>query len=140
MSIKTNFEIPRASEPSDLSRQGQRLAQDLSRNFSSIKKQLNEVSAQSEEVEPAEFVDFTGSMTISSATSVTYQDYTFTHNFGTIPSGYFIIDSQFDGGSPVRIFHPVRLSWTTTAITVRVSLLISGAGVGTGNFKIRILR
>ena len=46
MSIKTNFEIPRATSDVEIAKQGQRLAQDLSKNFKSVKNQLESLTTK----------------------------------------------------------------------------------------------
>jgi hypothetical protein len=148
MSIKTNFELPRASDANDTLKQGQRLAQDLSKNFKAIKKEIDEIVNGS-----ANYTSGINGVLFSSAYSVTAgavlqvgaTSYTFTHNFGFVPSGFIITD--LTSSNPAYMTPPVmtRDSWTTTQITVRISSVnldipSNLSRTVTGSFKIIVLR
>ena len=115
MSIKTNFEIPRAIDENDIVKQGQRTAQDLSKNFKAIKKELDEVrNNYNVSVGMTKFVDLNFSFTSGSPL---YQVITLPHNLGVVPLGWIIIDIYRVGGSSIAP-GVMRLSWDATNITL----------------------
>lgn len=137
MSIKTNFEFPRGENPNDVVKQGQRLAQDLSKNFKSIIKQLNQANSTSISILDLGGLQFSGSFSYGGGVGST--DYTFTHNFNKIPNGFILLDStsnNFGAGASLSI---IRLSWTVTQITVRLSIDSGVAAATSGTFKILVL-
>lgn len=145
MSIKTNFEIPRALDDKDVVKQGQRTAQDLSKNFKSIKKELNALSEiQSNSL--LNYVEFTGSFSITVAPpNYGSATFTFSHGFNALPSGLLVVD--LTSSNTVYMTDPIltRVSWTTTQITVRIGTnnfdAVSGLNrTQTGTFKIYVLR
>ena len=137
MSIKTNFEFPRGESPGDVLKQGQRLSQDLSKNFKSIIKQLNQANNTAISILDLGGMQFSGSFSYGGGIGIT--DYTFSHNFNKVPSGFFVLDStsnNFGAGASLSV---IRLSWTTTQITVRLSIDSGVAAATSGTFKILVL-
>lgn len=76
----------------------------------------------------------------SSGSGAYLADFTFNHNFNSIPSGFLVSDvtcPPIIAGGSVSLF---RVSWTTTQITVRI-VVDTNTGVGaSGSFKILVLR
>lgn len=143
MSIKTNFEFPRGESPNDVIKQGQRLAQDLSKNFKSISKALS-ASTSDSLVSGIDGVEFSSNYSVvcPSATNGA-STYTFTHNFGALPTGYIVTD--LTSSNTIYLSNPVltRDSWTTTQITIRLSVLtidFASSRTQSGAFKILVLR
>lgn len=145
MSIKTNFEIPRAIDVNDIAKQGQRTAQDLSKNFKSIKKELDQIASQSASyVSGIDGIKLSGTFTYNIAAG-TYGSATvvLTHGIGTLPSGFIITDIVSAASSASTDPQITRVSWTTTEITIRIgSINSSGAAAATrtGTFTIIVLR
>jgi len=126
MSIKTNFEFPRGDDPI---KQGQRLAQDLSKNFKSISNMIDPL---------AQGIEFTQDFSYSSGNQV--YNYTFIHNFNTIPSGFYIKDITTNAPSAAfEHFHAIRTSWTSKEISIKISYSASTSTIG-GSFKLMVLR
>jgi hypothetical protein len=145
MSIKTNFEIPRAADDNDIVKQGQRLSQDLSKNFKAIRKELDNLVGQSNPLTSGiNGVSFSSSYSFVVVTgSTTSTTVTFTHNFGSIPTGFIVVD--LTSSNTVYLTQPIitRDSWTTTQITVRISVTSIDFGSNrtqSGTFKIIVLR
>lgn len=137
MSIKTNFEFPRGLDADELQTQGKRLSQDLSKNFKSIVKQLKQSANPSFSILDLGGTSFSGSFSYGGGVGST--DYTFTHNFNKIPNGFILLDStsnNFGAGASLSI---IRLSWTVTQITVRLSIDSGVAAATSGTFKILVL-
>lgn len=143
MSIKTNFEIPRAVDENDIVKQGQRTAQDLSKNFKAIKKQLDNMS-QNQSTYGLDGIIVSQSFSVSAASySSGVNSYVLNHNFNAVPSGYIILD--FSSNYVTAVTQPVitRSSWTSTQITFNISILnidMGGAHAISGSFKVLILR
>jgi len=139
MSIKTNFEIPRASDEGDIVKQGQRTAMDLSKNFKSINNYINEQkSIEKSGVYGLNGLEFSQTITVASATFSA--SITFNHGFNAIPSGFIVTDLfssvAFGAGGNYSV---VRTSWTTNQITVRISGNTASSNFN-GTFKILVLR
>lgn len=126
MSIKTNFEIPRGSDLQDVQKQGQRTAQDLSKNFKAIRKELDEIVKIQETQSQLKFIDLI--FVLSTATSAII---TKNHDLGSIPAGWYIIDSTV---SAIEVFSIIRSSWTTS----QISLYAAGINGVTVTCKIRV--
>lgn len=107
-SIKTNFELPRGDNPV---KQGQRLSQDLSSNFKAITKELEKVAKSVNNVGMSSFKDIfiTGS---GGATVVG------THDLGSTPTGWFIIDAQPASNT---YYLASRSAWDSTTITYMIT-------------------
>lgn len=117
MSIKTNFEFPRGEDPADVIKQGQRLAQDLSKNFKSVSNLINEVRASIPAATTAgAYIDLVFSFTSGSPL---YQSVTMAHNLGVIPTGWFIIDAYRTGTGVTEGYSVVRTSWDATNLTLQ---------------------
>lgn len=146
MSIKTNFEFPRAEDPNDVVKQGQRLAQDLSKNFKSIKNKLDKLSITTTSTPYGlDGLEFSGSFSIfmPAGSGTRFQVFTFTHNFGSIPTGFLITDLTSSNSSILTSPIATRDSWTTTQITIRIAITTLDFGTDrtqTGTFKILVLR
>lgn len=123
MSIKTNFEFPRGENPNDVIKQGQRLAQDLSKNFKSIKKNLDVIDQIQQNIPFSSFVDLVYNFPAGSPGAV---NVTVAHNLGVIPTGWVIIDNT--NGETT----PWRASWTNSDMT------LSFFGTGPTVFKVRV--
>lgn len=139
-SIKTNFEMPRGDDPV---KQAQRLSQDLSSNFKAITKTLNDLKANTLTTPfGLDGIEFSG--TFSGPGSGVTTDYTFTHNFNTVPSGFWctdILPSSYSAALGILPYYSVvRIAWTTTTITVRIAIETGNAGPCSGSFKILVLR
>lgn len=138
-SIKTNFEMPRGDDPV---KQAQRLSQDLSSNFKAINKELSALKINTQNTPYGlDGLEFSGSY--SSAGGGIISDYTFTHNFGSIPSGFWCTDvtaSSFSASVGPPGFSIIRIAWTTATITVRIALDTGNLGPCSGSFKILVLR
>jgi hypothetical protein len=129
MSIKTNFEFPRGTDSIDIIKQGQRLAQDLSKNFKTISNMLDPLT---------EGTEFTQDFSYTSGSQV--YNYTFVHNFNTIPSGFYIKDMFTNAPSTTfEQYHAIRTSWTSKEISIKISYSASTSIIN-GSFKIIILR
>lgn len=113
MSIKTSFEFPRGEDESDVVKQGQRLSQDLSKNFKSIKKALDTVVSYSQTAPFQKYFDFSNTWTGGAV-------FTIAHGLGQVPNGWFVIDS-YAGGSSVTVVSPTRISWDATNISIYFS-------------------
>jgi len=146
VSIKTNFEIPRAIDENDIVKQGQRTAQDLSKNFKAIKKELSSIAESQAKSLLSNEIVFSGSYSIT-VSSFNYGSsvFTFTHGFNVLPSGFVVVD--LTSSNTVYMTDPVvtRVSWTTTQITVRISTsnfdIVGGLNhTQSGTFKIMVLR
>lgn len=117
MSIKTNFEFPRGEDPADVIKQGQRLAQDLSKNFKSIKKEIDSIIN-----EPViltgmtKYIDLTFSFTSGSPL---YQSVTMSHNLGSIPTGWFIVDAYRTGTGVTEGYSVIRTGWDANNLTLQ---------------------
>ena len=136
--IKTNFEFPRGD---DDNKYLQRIAQDLSKNFNSVVKQLNELRQLGNSyisVSNLNGIQFSDSF--SYPAGVGFSSYTFNHNFNAIPSGFLILDATANNFGLDASFSIIRLSWTTTQITVRISINTGVAAASSGTFKILVLR
>jgi hypothetical protein len=143
MSIKTNFEFPRGENPNDALKQGQRLAQDLSKNFKAISKALG-ISTTNNFVSGINGVEFSSAYSITCASGTTNSvAVTFTHSFGTVPTGFILTD--ITSSNTAGLTNPVltRDSWTTTQVVIRLSILnvdTFSTKTQSGNFKILLLR
>lgn len=134
MPIKTNFEIPRSTEDADIVRSSTRMAQDLSKNFKSIKNQFEELSSSILGVDNRIDFSFLGASTFTA-------DYTFAHGLGSVPSGFIVTDTVCSTVSAsVTGFVVHRTSWTTNEITVRLVVSLNTSDNGIGSFKIKVLR
>lgn len=145
MSIKTNFEIPRATDEGDIVKQGQRTAQDLSKNFKAIRKEIDQISQNT-----INYVSGINGVKLSTAFSIAIpafsygsSTYTLTHNIGSIPSGFIISDlvSSTSAGTSEPVI--TRVSWTATQIVVRIGSLnasLAGGATLSGTFTIIVLR
>lgn len=83
-------------------------------------------------------LDFSSSFSSGSGASI--HDFTFSHNFGSDPSGFLVLDLTSSGigaGGSISLF---RTSWTTTQISVRIIVDTNVAGGHSGSFKIKVLR
>jgi len=145
MSIKTNFEIPRASDEGDIVKQGQRTAMDLSKNFKAINNYINEQKAiEKSGVYGLNGVEFNQSYSIVVPSgSHSSASYTFNHGFNVVPSAFLVTD--ITSSATVFLSDPVitRVSWTTTQITVRIGVISIDFGATrtqAGTFKILVLR
>lgn len=138
--IKTNFEFPRGTDNVKFL---QRLVQDLSKNFKALKDSADSLLVNSTTY-GLDGMLFTGSFSIgvpagtNAATTVTL-----THNFGSVPSGFIVVDST--SSNTVYLTQPIytRDSWTTTQITIRISILsidFASSRTQTGTYKILVLR
>jgi len=139
-SIKTNFEMPRGDDPV---KQAQRLAQDLSSNFKAISNALG-ISTTNNFVSGINGVEFSSAYSIACAPGTTNSvAVTFTHNFGTVPTGFILTD--ITSSNTAGLTKPVltRDSWTTTQVVIRLSILnvdTFSTKTQSGNFKILLLR
>jgi hypothetical protein len=145
MSIKTNFEIPRAADDNDVVKQGQRLSQDLSKNFKAIRKEIDSLIGQSNPLTSGiNGVAFSSSYSVTATSGTTAATtVVFTHNFGSIPNGFIVLD--LTSSNTIYLTQPIitRDSWTTTQITVRISITSIDFGLNrtqSGTFKIIVLR
>lgn len=66
--------------------------------------------------------------------------YTLNHNLGSIPSGWLLIDSTASGLSSGGSYSIYRSSWTTTQITITISVDTNTIASSAGSFKILVLR
>lgn len=139
MSIKTNFELPRGGDQDEVIKQGQRLAQDLSKNFKSISKQLTAISNASTNKTLLDLGGILFSQSISGGAGTFVNNYTFTHNIGSLPSGFIIVDQTCSPFPSAAYMSIVRVSWTTTDITVRVSINILPSVSFAASFSILVL-
>jgi len=65
---------------------------------------------------------------------------THTHDFSAIPSGFIIVDTtctQMDSGGSLTI---IRTSWTTTQISIRISVDTGNFSGYSGTYRILVLR
>lgn len=139
MSIKTNFEFPRGDSPEELAKQGQRLAQDLSKNFKILSKSISNNSSLTAINLDGVYVNGLWSGTTSSQTySATL---TLPHSLNAVPSGWLLVDNTHNGttgfGAGVDI---IRTAWTNLDITIRINLSTGSNGTFSGSFRILILR
>ena len=138
--IKTNFEFPRGTDNVKFL---QRLVQDLSKNFKAL-KQVSESTTTNSTKYGIDGLEFTGSFSITvPAAGNASTTVTLNHNFGTVPSGFIVIDST--SSNTVYLTQPIytRDSWTTTQITIRISVLTIDFGSNrtqSGTYKILVLR
>ena len=138
--IKTNFEFPRGTDNTKFL---QRLVQDLSKNFKALKDSTDNISINSTTY-GLDGMLFTGSFSIgvpAGANAATTA--TLTHNFGSVPSGFIVVDST--SSNTAYLTQPIytRDSWTTTQITIRISILsidFASSRTQTGTYKILVLR
>lgn len=146
MSIKTNFEFPRGDDPV---KQGQRLSQDLSKNFKNILKEINafksDAAASASNPYGLNGKELSGSFSIAvpSAAGTRFQIFTLDHNFESLPSGFLVTDLTSSNSSVLTAPIVTRDSWTTTQITIRIAIStldFATARTQTGTFKILVLR
>lgn len=138
MSIKTNFEFPRGESDSDLLTQGQRLSQDLSKNFKSIKKQLG---ITGESVTPVSLDGAYVTQGFSAPSGTLFASYTIAHGLGVVPTSFIVSDIAFSSGSLGALSYSLfRLSWTATDITVRLNITTGTGTAFAGSFKLLVLR
>jgi hypothetical protein len=137
VSIKTNFELPKNDIESDLETQAQRLARDLSKNFKSVKKQLRQVADTNITINNLGGVEFSQSW--SSAIGLYLNSFTFTHNLGVVPSKWLIIDSTVTNVTAGGVYSIWRSSWTSTQITITISVDTNIVTSTSGTFKILVL-
>lgn len=123
MSIKTNFEFPRGSDPL---KQGGRLAQDLSSNFKSVNNELDKINKTLTNSLGTNYIDLTYVLNLSTSATISI-----IHNLGSIPKGWYIIDQTLSASQIVSVD---RISWDS----VQLSLRGHGSSGGTGTFLIRV--
>lgn len=147
MSIKTNFEFSRSEDIRDVIKHSQRLSQDLGKNFRSIKNSIDKIITDTETYQSGiNGVSFSSAYSVTaSLLQVGASTFTFTHNFGSIPNGFIVVD--LTSSNTVYMTPPVvtRDSWTTTQIVVRISSMNIDIPNGlnrtiSGDFKIIVLR
>lgn len=139
--IKTNFELPRGD---DDKKYLQRIAQDLSKNFKYISSQLG-TGATSSYVSGIDGVAFAGSFSITAppTSGTLFQIFSFSHSFGSLPSGFLVADLTSSNSAFLTSPIVTRDSWTTTQITIRIAIStldFASARSQTGTFKIIVLR
>lgn len=138
MSIKTNFEIPRAKDENDIVRQGQRMSQDLSKNFKAIRKALGPAYNA---VNPVSLDGVYVTQTFTGPSGTLFSDFTIPHGLGVTPSSFIISDFEINSGPTSAMqYTMVRLSWTASDITVRLNITTGTGTAFTGSFKLLILR
>ena len=138
MSIKTNFEFPRAMSEADTIKQAQRVAQDLSKNFSSIKKQLG---INSSGITPISLDGVYASQSFSAGSGTLFNTYVVPHTLGVIPTSFIVSDFELSSGPATALSYSLfRLAWTTTDITVRLNITTGTGSAFSGSFKLLVLR
>lgn len=81
--------------------------------------------------------EFTGSLTYAGADQV--QNYTFNHNFGSIPNEWLVLDieSSVGASSNYEYYTFIRTSWTTTQISLKLTYK-NNIGTGGVSFKLMV--
>lgn len=140
--IKTNFELPRGDDDTKYT---QRVAQDLSKNFKAIRKEIDQISQST-----INYVSGINGVKLSATFSISVpvfgygsSTYTLTHNIGSIPSGFIV--SDIISSTSATTSDPVitKVSWTATQIVVRIGSLnssLAGGATLSGTFTIIVLR
>lgn len=113
---------------------------DVKGSLNYIVKTLNSTYLPSEDTNSfLSKLGITFSQSYSAGASPFTASYTFNHDFGFIPSGFMIIDNVHSANaSGADAF--TRTSWTSTQITITISITTGIVGAFNGSFKILILR
>jgi len=155
LKIKTNFAFPQGT---DVQVQGQRMAQDLSNNFTYINNLLatvqsdisNYLTTNSGYTNNINGIPLSQSYTLTTSSlgviTVIHQNIAFTHNLGSVPSGYLVTSLGSTVSPTGSMSDPVVtfVSSDATYITLRVSVLYLNTVGGTtftcsGNLNIIVL-
>ena len=115
---------------------------DLLRAFNFMVKTINSSFNTQDSVEQldpkASLLGVEFEQSYSSGSGAFAGTYTFNHNIGSIPSGFIIIDNVHPAVGYGDSF--TRVSWTTTQITIKISVDTGIAAAFSGSFKILVLR
>lgn len=113
---------------------------DIKGSLNYIVKTLNSTYLPSESTDSfLSKLGITFSQSYAAGASPFTSSFTFNHDFGFIPSGFMIIDNTHPANANGADSF-TRASWTSTQITITISITTGIVGAFNGSFKILVLR